>query len=119
MHSGLLKCGFTSLGNCGEWRSVYYHYDLKVLMIVYVDDFKLAGPPDAVKKAWKLIETVKITEDDGEQVEAIKIGEVTPVDHFLGCGHHVQKFERDRKKGNAMVWVMYRQVFGGSKKDIT
>ena len=70
MHAGLLNCGFTSLGHCGEWRSVYFHYGLKALVIVYVDDFKLAGPSDALKKAWNPIETVKITEDDGEQVEA-------------------------------------------------
>ena len=50
MHAAVLSVGFTSLGNCGEWRSVYFHKEFQVLMIVYVDDFKLAGPPSGMEK---------------------------------------------------------------------
>ena len=30
-----------------SWRSVYYHKDLRVLLVVYVDDFKMVVTPGA------------------------------------------------------------------------
>jgi hypothetical protein len=34
------EVGFESLGS--EWPSVFYHSELKLLLTIYVDDFKLA-----------------------------------------------------------------------------
>ena len=78
-------------------------------MIVYVDDFKIAGMPGSLDKAWELITKVKVKEDDGKLVEAIKLGKITEVDNFLGCSHHVEKFETEGgRSGNTMIWEMHK-----------
>ena len=37
------------------WPSVFFHPELKLLMVVYVDDFKMAGPVENMSKGWQLI----------------------------------------------------------------
>ena len=49
---GLKKAGFVPMGDCNEWRSCYFNPKTKVLMIVYVDDVKAAGPTARVKRTW-------------------------------------------------------------------
>ena len=44
----VLHEGFKPIGDCNEWRSCYWHPDLAVLLIVYVDDIIMAGPKSAV-----------------------------------------------------------------------
>ena len=46
-----------------------------MFLTVYVDDFKMSGPPMACKGAWELIRT------------DLRIEDPTPVDHYLGCKH--------------------------------
>ena len=49
----VLEQGFVP---CSPWRSCYFHPELDVFLIVYVDDFKMSGPAgDAMTKAWDLI----------------------------------------------------------------
>ena len=50
--SHLKKIGFVEVPS---WRSVYFHDKLKVLLVVYVDDFKMAGPKPGIAEAWRLI----------------------------------------------------------------
>jgi len=38
------------------WPSVFFHPELKLLLVVYVDDFKMAGPIESMSKGWKLID---------------------------------------------------------------
>ena len=45
----IISIGFQTIK---DWRSVYWHPDLKTLLIVYVDDFKMSGPKSSVAKAW-------------------------------------------------------------------
>ncbi len=40
--------GFEAVG--AEWPSVYFHKELKLLLIIYVDDFKLAGPEEISRR---------------------------------------------------------------------
>ena len=47
------KVGFKPVGS--EWPSCYYHPTLKTFLVVYVDDFKMAGPLDSLPHAWKLL----------------------------------------------------------------
>ena len=109
LHAAVLEGGFTSLGTCGEWRSVYFHYELRVLMIVYVDDFKMSCPPAAVREAWRKIQAVKVQEEDGSYTEAIKLGDVEDVNTFLGCGHHTETFQtQSGVPGKVMVWQMHK-----------
>ena len=37
------------------WECLFYHETFKVILSVYVDDFKMAGTHSGVKKAWKAI----------------------------------------------------------------
>ena len=45
------ECGFEPMGTCCEWRSVYWNADRRVMLPIFVDDFKLAGPKQEVAKA--------------------------------------------------------------------
>ena len=49
----LRSVGFTSVGD--EWDSCYWHAELELYLVVYVDDFKLSGPQANLEKGWKLI----------------------------------------------------------------
>lgn len=40
------------------WESTFIHTDLQLVLSVYVDDFKMAGPADHTKKAWSIIRGV-------------------------------------------------------------
>ena len=85
---------------------------MKVLLIVYVDDFKMAGTPADVAKTWDMIRKCTVTEEDAAgklvEVEAVKLGENTGVNNFLGCSHHVRTFDLPGgRKGQAMVYEMH------------
>jgi hypothetical protein len=47
------KVGFRGLGS--EWPSIFYHDELRLLLTIYVDDFKLAGPEENIAKGWELL----------------------------------------------------------------
>ena len=57
------------------WKSVFYHPTKKLLLVVYVDDFKLAGPKQNIKEGWGLISSVI----DMDSPEAIG--------RYFGCMH--------------------------------
>ena len=69
----LRKAGFVPIGD--EWRSAYSHKELRILLVVYVDDFKMSGPKVNLKSGWDLINRY------------ISIEPPTPLGVFLGCGH--------------------------------
>ena len=48
----LRSVGYTEID---QWRSCFWHEQLKIFLVVYVDDFKLAGPAKTIKKGWDLI----------------------------------------------------------------
>ncbi|CAE7319678.1 GIP [Symbiodinium natans] len=60
------------------WHSVFYHAELDLLLVVYVDDFKMAGPQDKINKGWELIAKVI----DMEPAEVLG--------RYFGC-HHVEQ----------------------------
>ena len=76
---------------------LFYNPVLKVMLVVYVDDFKMAGPIDAVKEAWRLIREVKPT---------IKMTNPAPVDHYLGCKHDITEVKREGKTCRVMEYNM-------------
>jgi serine/threonine protein kinase len=45
--------------------------------VVYVDDFKLAGPTKSLSEGWQLIR------------KKVRMEEPTPLGKYLGCGHTV------------------------------
>ena len=64
-----------------DWRSCYYHPEHKLVLAVYVDDFKLSGPADKIKLGWELIRKELVLDDP------------TPPGKYLGCHHWVYEVE--------------------------
>ena len=60
------------------WPSVFFHPTLKLLLAVYVDDLKMSGPSDSMKKGWELVSS------------KIDMDTPTPMGRYLGCEHHSQ-----------------------------
>ena len=56
-------------------ESVYFHPRLRLMLSVYVDDFKLAGPRSALATGWKLLR------------QNLDLDCPTPLGTYLGCGH--------------------------------
>jgi len=73
--------GFEPVGDSGEWRSCYIHKGLGVMLVVYVDDFKMAGLKSNCEAAWDKLRT-------GE--EAITMDDPSDIDAYLGCTHKVE-----------------------------
>jgi hypothetical protein len=66
------------------WRSCYFSSSLNCYLIVYVDDFKLAGPPEGVKEGWRLIRG----DNPKTQARGLILDDPTPAGEparFLGC----------------------------------
>ena len=61
------------------WNSCYFHKQLKLYLVVYVDDFKLSGPKDSLAKGWALIR------------KGLQMEDPTPLGVFLGCAHKIEK----------------------------
>ncbi len=71
--------GFVAMGV--TWPSTYFHPELKLFLVIYVDDFKLSGPKANLEKGWKLLMTDS------------QIDPPQPVGLFLGCVHEMGKFK--------------------------
>ena len=57
------------------WPSVFFHPELKLLLVVYVDDFKMSGPKESIAKGWELI------------ASKIDMDVATDIGRYLGCDH--------------------------------
>ena len=68
---------------------LFYHRQLKLILSVYVDDFKLVGKSENMKKGWSLITNSGLVLDPP-----------TPLGDYLGCGQfpvHVSAAEAQRR----------------------
>jgi hypothetical protein len=75
--------GFTEVGEKDiDWRLVFWHPKLKLLLTVYVDDFKLSGPAENLKKGWD-----QITHGLDGKTAGIKIEAPSPTGKYLDCHH--------------------------------
>ena len=70
----LKKVGFEAVLT-DIWKSVFCHPTKKLLLVVYLDDFKLARPKNTIKEGWDLISRVI----DMDLPEAIG--------RYFGCMH--------------------------------
>jgi hypothetical protein len=64
-----------------SWRSCYYSKSLQCSMIVCVGDFKIAGPPGNVRKAWGIIQ------EPNPRTRGLILDEPSPARKILGCNH--------------------------------
>ena len=60
------------------WKSLFFNPSLNLLLVVYVDDLKMAGPTENMKKGWQSISSV-IDIDDPESYG-----------RYFGCEHEEQ-----------------------------
>jgi hypothetical protein len=58
------------------WKSLFSHVKTNSLMIVYVDDFRMAAKPEFTPRLW------------GELREVLHLDEPEPPGKFLGCYQH-------------------------------
>ena len=81
----LHSVGFKPLNDKG-WPGAYWHEQYSLFLVVYVNDFKLAGPKEHLKTGWELIRNPTKT------TPGFVIGEVANVDgsRYLGCKHKKQ-----------------------------
>ena len=57
------------------WQSIFRHDGLDLILVVYVDDFKMAGPKNNLAKGWAGIRSV------------VDLGEPEPYDRYFGRMH--------------------------------
>ncbi|OLP93893.1 hypothetical protein AK812_SmicGene24167 [Symbiodinium microadriaticum] len=70
-HTSVQKVGFKPLGD--EWPSLYFHPEKKLLLVIYVDDLKMAGPKDQLPSGWAMLR------------KELRLEEETPLGLYLGC----------------------------------
>ena len=106
----LKNAGFKTLGDCGEWRSVYYHPIHQTLLMVYVDDFKMSGPVKGMAASWEAIKAqTEYNKESCKTEQAIKLGDVEDVNHFLGCDHAVSEtVNEDGTKSRLMTYSKHQ-----------
>ena len=66
------------------WPSCYYMKRLDLFLVVYVDDFKLAGPVGHLAEGWKLIHGDATIDGQGKE---LVMDDPTPLGQYLGCNH--------------------------------
>ena len=81
-HKALVSGGWQPIKN-GSWKSVYWHERLKLILVVYVDDFKMSGPKAHLAEGWKTI----------TEIGRIKMEPPTGIGRYLGCEHHMLDIE--------------------------
>ena len=67
----LLSTGFEPIAG---WECLFFNRKLKLILSVYVDDFKLVGKKASLKEGWKLITGSGLVLDPP-----------TPLGDYLGC----------------------------------
>ena len=68
-HKAVTELGFVPVGD--EWPSLFYHKGMKLLLAVYVDDLKMAGPKQNLAKGWELLRTRLRLEPGGTEVNTV------------------------------------------------
>ena len=88
----------------GAWPSVYWHPKLRLLLAVYVDDFKMSGPVENMAKGWSLISS------------KIDMDPPTPVGRYLGCEHLVTEKVKLSPKHHPFAHVFDHDIEDPSDK---
>ncbi len=55
------------------WRSCFWHQELQIFLVVYVDDFKAAGPWESMAPMWEMVR------------KGLRTGAPEPIGLYLGC----------------------------------
>ena len=94
--------GFQALIDLG-WRGTYWRQQYSLFLVVYVDDFKMAGPTEHLAKGWDLIQKPTKT------TPGLVLGTVSDVDgsRYLGCKHRRQERVIKGRKVMTMTYDMH------------
>ena len=92
------EVGFEPVGE--EWMSCYFHPSLKLFLVIYVDDFKMAGPTDNLKNGWELLR------NPSDETPGLVIEDAKPVGLYLGCNQEVARWESDRRTTTTLTYNM-------------
>ena len=79
---------------------MYWHNNLKLLFMVYVDDFKMFGPIGDMNKGWECIRT------------SIKTDEPSPPGKCLGRNHVIKEVSINGNKVWQMIYVWHGTIHG-------
>ena len=71
--SHVKSVGFEPIGE--EWPSYYFHHKLRLFLVIYVDDSKMAGPKGNLSNGWYLLQ------------KGLVIETPVPIGVYLGCRH--------------------------------
>ena len=85
------RLGFVPIGP--NWPSMYYYSKLNLLLVVYVDDLKLAGPEANLAKGWAMLRSL------------LNIELETDLGMYLGCT--LKKGENRLKDGTRVSTMTY------------
>ena len=85
------EVGFVAVGP--EWPSTYYHKEMELLLVVYVDDLKMAGPITNMKKGWDMLRSRLDLEPE------------TELGLYLGC--QLVRGETKLKDGTKVSTITY------------
>ena len=85
------EVGFVAVGP--EWPSTYYHKEMELLLVVYVDDLKMAGPESSMKKGWSMLRSKLDLEPE------------TDLGLYLGC--QLVRGETKLKDGTKVSTITY------------
>ncbi len=91
---------------------MFFHYDLRILLVVYVDDFKSSGPVDSFERAWKMV-TMSNAKSPG--LELLPPG---PTGKFIGCNHVVKTHYNESTEVTTRSIVYDMRDFLGSCVDL-
>ena len=85
------KLGFVPIGP--NWPSMYHYGKLNLLLVVYVDDLKLAGPSGSLSQGWGMLRSL------------LNIEPETDLGMYLGCT--LKKGENRLKDGTRVSTMTY------------
>jgi len=85
------ELNFVPMGE--EWPSMYFHKELKLMLVIYADDLKMAGPKENLKKGWEMLRT------------KLKIEPETELGLYLGC--NLSKGQAKLYDGTSVATMTY------------
>ena len=87
------------------WQSIFYHAELDLLLVIYVDDFKLAGPANNLDKGWKTVESV------------IDMDPPEPFGRYFGCNHFEKVQVKLPRSAHPFAYVFDKKTAAPARGD--
>ena len=87
------------------WQSIFYHAELDLLLVIYVDDFKMAGPAKNLDKGWKTVESV------------IDMDPPEPFGRYFGCNHFEKTQVKLPRSAHPFAYVFDKKTAAPARGD--